>query len=234
MIADYLSIPVTVVGMALLTLVAAGLLSTYQRGQAYKRLRLQGLLQGARHMETLLTQMAGASLPRDVRVMLRQEIRDRYRLIARIHPRFPQVQRLITEAEQKRGAEGSDVGQALPVPDSQATFDQWQAGFRELLAILQAGALLKPPAPDLAARYRRQLLEREAECLFGHFMNQADKFKGEGRASVARTQVQQLTEWLRSLPTKTERTQDLLAQAEEAYQYLLKGKIPADAAAAGA
>jgi hypothetical protein len=228
MIPDNLTIPAAVIGMAVLTVVAAGLFSSYQRGQAYKRLRLQRLLLGAHHAEDLLERLVGVSLPRDIRVLLRQDIHDRYRLVARLHSRYPEVDKLITQSEQRRAAEGSDVGKVLPVPKDYATFEQWQSGFGELLAIIQMGGLLKPLPANLRQRYRVQLLERHAECLYGHFMNQADKCKTDDRPSVARSQIQQLTERLRALGVKTDRTQELLAQAEEAYQYLLTGATPAE------
>lgn len=101
MIPDNLTLPAVVLGMAVLTLLAAGLFSTYQRAQAQKRRRIQGLLLGVRRAETLLTDLSGVSLPRDVRVLLRQDIRDRYRLVARIHPRYPEVQSLIEQADRK-------------------------------------------------------------------------------------------------------------------------------------
>lgn len=228
MIPDHLTLPAAVLGMAVLTLMAAGLFSTYQRAQAHKRLRIQGLLRGVQRDEALLEQLSGVSLPREIRVLLRQDIRDRYRLIARIHPRYPEVQRMVEQAEQRRSAEGSDVGNTLPVADSAMALDRWQAGFRELLGILHNGALIKPFPAEMRERYRAQVLERQAECLFGFFMNQADKYKGEGRVTVARNQVQQLTEQLRIVPARSERVLELMEQAEEAYRYLLNGTVPAD------
>lgn len=234
MIPDDLNLPAAVLGMAVLTLVAAGLFSTYQRAQALKRLRIQRLIHGARRVESVLERLAPVSLPRDLRVLLREDIRDRYRLVARIHARYPDIARLIEAAEQRRAAEGADVGQTLPVADSAETLEQWQAAFRELLSTLYDGSLLKPPAGERRERLRTQVLERQAECVFGHFMNQADKFKTEGRVAAARSQVQQLTEWLRGLPLRSERTRELLDQAEEAYRYLLNGTVPADDKAAQA
>ena len=99
------------------------------------------------------------------------------------------------------------------------------------LAELESDGLLKPLPMDLRQRYRTQLLERQAETVFGHFMNQADKCKSDGRASMARSQVQQLVERLRALGISTERTQQLLAQGEEAYQYLLTGGLALSAEA---
>jgi len=227
MIPDNLTIPVAVIGMAVLTVIAAGLFSSYQRGQAYKRLRLQRLMQGIQRIEVLLEQLAGVSLPRDIRVLLRQDIHDRYRLVARLYARYPQVGNLIAQSEQRRNAEGSDVGKVLPVPEDYAAFEQWQLGFSELLTIIQTDGLLRSQPAHLRQRYRVQLLERQAESLFGHFMNQADKCKADDRPSVARSQIQQLTERLRAFEIKTERTKELLTQAEEAYQYLLTGAAPA-------
>lgn len=233
MIPDHLTLPVAVLGMAVLTLVAAGLFSSYQRAQAYKRRRIQALILGVRRAETLLARLGPTSLPRDVRLLLRQDIHDRYRLVARIHARYPRVQELIEHAAQRRDAEAGDAGKVLPVPDGPETLASWQAGFAELLDILARSALVTPLPAEQRERYRTQVIERQAECNFGHFMNQADKRKGEGRQNAARSQVQQLTEYLRSLSIRTERTTDLLRQAEEAYRYLLDGTAPTEDAAAG-
>lgn len=233
MIPDNLTLPAAVLGMAVLTLVSAGLFSSYQRAQAHKRRRIQALILGVRRAEVLLSRLAPTSLPRDIRVLLRQDIHDRYRLVARIHPRYPRIQQLIEQAEQRRSAEGGDAGMVLPVPGDPETLASWQAGFGELLDMLARGGLVAPLPADLRERHRTQVIERQAECLFGHFMNQADKRKGEGRLNAARGQVQQLTESLRNLPVRTERTADLLRQAEQAYRYLVDGTVPAEDAAAG-
>ena len=225
MIPDHITVPIAVIGMTVLTLIASGLLASYQRGQAYKRLRIQRLMQGVHRAEGLLVQLAGVSLPRDIRVLLRQDIQDRYRLIARISSHSARLQGLIAQSEQRRNAEASDVGQVLPVPQDFVTFQHWQLGFSELLDMVQSGGLIKSLSTDMRQRYRLQLLERQADTVFGHFMNQADKCKTEGRLLMARSQVQQLIERLRALGINTEHTQKLQAQAEEAYQYLLTGEI---------
>lgn len=227
MIPDDLTIPAAVIGMAVLTVMAAGLFSSYQRAQAYKRLRIQHLMMHVQRMEMLLAQLASVSLPREVRVLLRQDIHDRYRTVARMYARYPQIQHLVVQSEQRCASEGVEKGKMVPVAQDYAVLEELQQAFTALLQIIQDDGLLKSLPMDLRLRYRTQILERQAETVFGYFMNQADKCKTDGRQAMARGQLQQLTERLRGLGIKTERIEELLKQAEEAYQYLLTGAVAA-------
>lgn len=226
MIPDNLTVYVAVLGMAALTLLAASLFASYQRAQAYKRLLLQRLIMDASRDEHLLQRLSPVSLPREVRVALRQDILDRYRRVKRLHGRYRGIDQLISQSEQRLNSEGGDGGGALPVPADSQVFEQWQQAFQELLLLIRTGALSRPMSVPDRQRLSNLVLERQAECLFGHYMNLADKLKSDDRTAYARSQLQQLTEWLRGLGINTERIQSLIKQAEEAYQYLLTGKVP--------
>lgn len=225
MIPDNLTMPVTVIAMAVLSLLAGALFRAYQRSQQLKRARIQHLVKGARHAEHLLVDLSGVSLPREVRLALRQDIYDRYRLVGRIHSGYPRVDQLIREAEQRRGSEGGDARQALPVADSAETLTRWVNAIKEIEQIVQHGGLLKPLAVEQRSTLFTALAERHAECLFGFFMNEADKLKTGGRVLAARNRLQHLLELLRAVGARTERIMELIGQAEEAYQYLLTGTV---------
>jgi hypothetical protein len=226
MIPGNLSIMVAVIAMVIATLLAASLVSTYQRHQHYRRRHVQALLQGAQRNERLLTQLPGVSLPRDVRVLLRRDIQDRYRAVARLYAGYPGIGDLLRQAEQRLGAEGGDSSRQLPIAPDDAVFSQWQAGMQELLAVIPQGGILRPLPPGTCQEYLSQLRERLAECLFGHYMNQANKLKQEGRHMIARNRIQHLQELLRGLGSHSERVRELLAEAESAYRYLLDGTTP--------
>lgn len=227
MVPHNISIMAAVLGMVVLTILAASMVSAYQRHLAIKRQRIQRLLHGAQRGERLLTQLAGVSLPRDIRLMLRNDVLDRYRAVSMLHKSYPGIEQMIQQAQQRINAEGIDAGQVLPVPANEEVFEQWQVCIAELFELLKGKGLLRPQAPDVCQTYREQLLERQAECLFGHFMNMADQLKQSGREMVARNRIQQLSELLRALGLHTKRVNALIEQAEEAYQYLLNSQVTA-------
>jgi hypothetical protein len=223
MIPASLNIVSAVIGLVVLTLLAASLVSAYQRHVQLKRHHIQRLLLGAQRAERLLAQLAAIALPRDIRLLLRQDILDRYRAVARLHKGYPAIEPMIQQALQRLNGEGSDVGQVLPVPADEEAFGLWQSGIAELLEVLTRGGLLRPQAPDARQTYRERLLERQAECCFGHYMHLADELKQQGRATIARSRIQHLSELLLSLDLHSKRVESLRAQAEEAYQYLMRG-----------
>lgn len=226
MIPDKLTVYVAVLAMAMLTLLVASLFSSYQRAQAHKRLLIQQLQRGLRRNESLLMRLAPVSLPRDARVALRQDILDRYRRIKALNWRTPGIDSLIEQSEQRLNAEGGDAGPKTPVPADTVVFERWQQAFLELMTLVQSGSLSRPLTGEARHKLVVQILERQAECIYAHHLNQADKAKADDRRPVARRQIQQATEWIRALGVDTERVQALLKQADEAYQYLLTGEAP--------
>lgn len=220
MVPDDLTVTVAVLSMAALTLFVASLYTTYQRAQAYKRMKIQQILIKIGEEEAVLSHLLAVALPRDVRLAIRQDILHRYRRIRGLHRKFKDIDHLLEDSEQRLSSEGADAGAQLPVPSNQAVFEQWQHGFHDLMLLLQPGGLSTPMASAQRQLLVQHVLERQAECFFGHFMNQADKHKGAENRTAARGQIQQLIDWLRALGVRTERIQALLSQAEEAYQYL--------------
>jgi len=233
MLPDNLSVLAAVTGMVVLTVLAASLVSVYQRHLELKRQRIHRLLWGAQRAERLLAELAAISLPRDIRVLLRRDIIARYRGIARMHSAYPGITQVVSQAEQRLSAEGGDVGQVLPVPADDEVFEQWQMAIGELYELLQPGRLVTPLAAENRAELRAQLLERQAECLFGHFMHQADLLKQQDRELAARKRISQLLEMLTAQGLHSVRVQDLHRQADAAYQYLVYGP-PEDAGQAEA
>lgn len=235
MIPDNLSVMVSVIALVAATLLAAGLVGAYQRHQQYRRRRIQALIQGAQRNERLLQQLSGVNLPHDIRVLLRRDIQDRYRAVAALHAGYPAIGELVQQAEQRCSSEPGDAGRQLPVPPDATVFEQWRQGMQELLALVQHNGVLRPLAAATRRDYQEQLLVRLAECLYGHHMNEADKLKQDARHMTARNRIQHLQEMLRALPSSSERIQELLAEAEAAYRYLLDGIVRAaeDQLAAG-
>lgn len=231
MIPDSLTVPATVLGMAVLSLLVASLYRTYQRAQAERRMLIQRQLAAVQRNEAVLAALAAVNLPRDVRILLRRDTLGRLQRVRALYRSAPGLAARIAQARDRLDAEAPDAGSQTPVPPDAGTFDQWQHGFADLLATLHQGGLLAPPDPAERRRLAAAILERQAECLFGHFMHQADKLKGEDRKIGARSQLQQLIDWIRALGVQTSRTEDLIRQADEAYQYLLKGTVPKNDAA---
>ncbi len=226
MIPDNLTVYVAVLGMAMLTLLVASLFSSYQRAQAHKRLLIQQLQLGVQRNESLLMRLAPVSLPREIRLALRRDTFDRYRRIKALNRRNPGIDNLLAQSEERLNSEGGDTGPKTPVPADTAVFERWQKGFNELMQLVQGGRLSRPIAGEARHKLVVAILERQAESIFAHHMNQADEMKADGRLPMARRQIQQATEWIRALGVHTDRVEALLKQADEAYQYLLTGEAP--------
>lgn len=223
MIPDNLNSMAAVTGMVVLAVLTASLVTRYQQSQQQRRARIRQLMAGVHRLEELLQRLAGISLPGDVRILLRRDILARYRAVRRVYRGYPGVDRLIQQAEQRLNAEAPDAGAVLPVPPDTLTFEQWISGLHEVIEMVRYGRLLEPVPLTTRSGLLQQLLEREAECLYGHHMNEADKFKQADRMTQARSRVQLAQELIRGLGVRTERVNGLLGEAEQAYQFLLRG-----------
>jgi hypothetical protein len=109
------------------------------------------------------------------------------------------------------------------VPPSQQVFETWIAGLTEAINTIRYSNLNDPvPLPD-RTRMLQQLLERQAECLYGYHMNEVDRLKQEGRSVNARSRIQSTQDLIRSLSIHTDRVSELLDESEKAYQFLMYG-----------
>lgn len=223
MIPDDLKTLATVSGMLILAVLAASLVVSYHNSQQLRRARLRQLVAGIRRLEGLLQVLAGVSLPRDVRLLLRRDILARYRAVRRVHRGYPGIDSQIQQASSRLDSEGMDAGSVLPVPPSQEVFDLWIGGLRALTDIVRYGQLQEAVPVASRTGVLQQLLVRQAECLYGHHMNQVDKLKQAGRNLNARSRIQVLQEQVRALGVHDERVDALMAEAEMAYQYLIYG-----------
>jgi hypothetical protein len=230
MIPDHLNTLATVCGMALLTVLTASLVSSYHKSQQQRRARIRQLMAGILRLEGLLQSLAEVSLPREARLLLRRDILARYRTLRRVHRGYPAIDSLIRQAQNRCDSEGPDAGVVLPVPPGQEVFELWIGGLREVTDIVRYGRLHEPVPVSGRNGMLQQLLERQAECLYGHHMNQADKLKQAGRTLNARSRIQGMQEQIRSLGVHSERVDELMREAEKAYQFLMYGAAAVTAA----
>lgn len=233
MIPDNLNTIAAVTGMVVLAVLMASLVTRYQQSQQQRRARIRQLLAGAQQLEDLLQLLAGIPLPRDARSLLRRDILARYRAVQRVHRGYPGVGRLIRQRAQRLDSEGPDAAAALPVAPNPQTFHLWIVGLHEVIEIIRYGRLLEPVPLPTRNGVLQSLLEREAECLYGHHMHEVDKLKQAGRVAAARHRIQHLQEQIRMLGVRSDRISQLLDETEQAYQYLLHGPAAMDAAVAG-
>jgi hypothetical protein len=223
MIPEHLQTIAVVAGMIFLAVLTASLVTSYHTSQQLRRMRIRQLIVGIHGMEGLLQQLVGVSLPRDVRLLFRRDILARYRALKRVHGSYPGIDDQIGKARRQLEGEAPDAGPVLPVPPSQQVYEQWMAKLSEVVEVVRHGQLkVAVPLPERTAMLQ-QLLERQAECLYGYHMNEVDKFKQEGRIINARSRIQSLQDLIRSLGVHTPRVEELLDESEKAYQFLMYG-----------
>lgn len=101
LISENLRLFVAIGGLLLLLLVVGSLAQKYEQYSAAKRHALQRLLVVTRQIEEALEKSRGGGLPAGAGKLLRNELLARYITVHQLYPRYPRINQLIAQAEER-------------------------------------------------------------------------------------------------------------------------------------
>ena len=209
-------VPLTVLGMLLLTLLMAAILKRYQAYQADVRATVRHLDARVAELVAALGELGNVPLSRELRLTLRSEVLARYRKIRKLYRRYPGIGDQIAMAERALNAEGTSAGGGVGPMEDERVFRKTIAALDCLLHILGSGGLIQQVPKDVRAIFRRELGERRAEAMSRHHLVEAKRHESRGSSMRARTHLMTLIQVLRQRGPSTDFVRELYAQAEVA------------------
>lgn len=221
-------VPLAVLGMLLLTLLMAAVLSRYQAYQADVRVAVRHLYAHAAELVAALAELGGVPLSRELRLTLRSEVLATYRKIRKLNRRCPGIAEEIRKAEHALNAEGAPLAGGVGRMDSEQVFRTTIAALDRLISALGRGGTLQPIPADVRAIFRRELGERRAEAMSRYHLVEAKHHDGRGNTTRARTHLMALVQVLRQRGPSTDFVRELYAEAESALSGLNERQLNSD------
>ncbi len=227
-------VPLAVLGMLLLTLLMAAVLSRYQAYQADVRVAVRHLYPHAAELVAALAELGRVPLSRELRLTLRSEVLATYRKIRKLNRRCPGIAEEIRKAENALNAEGAPLVGGVGRMDSEQVFRTTTAALDCLISALGRGGTLQPIPADVRAIFRRELGERRAEAMSRYHLVEAKHHDGRGNITRARTHLMALVQVLRQRGPSTDFVRALFAEAESALSGLNERQLNSDTGASDA
>lgn len=213
---DDFGVPLAVLGLVGATLFLAGVHQRYQRHQAEVRAAVRRFESGLLKIAGPLSELGPVPLSRELRVMLRADILARYQRIARLYRAYPDIKRLIAEAETALHAEGELPGRSVGAIESEHAFRRYKSSLDSLIEVIHHGALLQPVPRDVRGIFERELGERRAEVMARFHLVEARRLERAGDISNGRAHLTTLMQRLRREGPSTPFVQALYDEAEQA------------------
>jgi hypothetical protein len=227
-------VPLAVLGMLLLTLFMAAVVSRYQAYQADVRVAVRHLYAHAAELVAALAELGRVPLSRELRLTLRSEVLATYRKIRKLNRRCPGIAEEIRKAEYALNAEGAPLAGGVGPMESEQAFHKIIAALDCLISNLGRGGTLQAVPADVRAIFCRELGERRAEAMSRHHLVEAKHHERSGNTTRARTHLMALMQALRQRGPSTEFVRELYAEAESALSGLNDRQLKSDIVATDA
>lgn len=221
-------VPLAVLGMLLLTLLMAAVLSRYQAYQADVRVSVRHLYAHAAELVAALGELGRVPLSRELRLTLRSEVLATYRKIRKLNRRCPGIAEETRKAENALNAEGAPPAGGVGPMETEQVFHKTIAALDCLSSTLGRGGTLQPVPADVRAIFLRELGERRAEAMSRHHLVEAKRHDEPGNTTSARTHLMALMQVLRQRGPSTDFVRELYAEAESALSGLNERQLKLD------
>ena len=231
-IPDHLRVYLVVGGLLLLLLLVASLIHKYEQYQASRRLAVQRILSVTRSIESALEGTRGVGLPPGLGKLLRNELLARYFTVHQIYPRYPGINPLVAQAEER--ARSEPEGQATPnstAVTSQEVLNRYVAGSNEILRLLHGNLLAPGLGREARAVHQVKLVEFQLLAAHQFHSRHALEMAGKGEWYKAQRAIRALESFIHSRPGATPQTARLRAEARQMMQALSEQRIPNQPAA---
>lgn len=220
-------LPLVVIGLVVLTLVLSSIARRYQQHQAARRSVVQRMELAIRWLERLRARLQPLPLGRVVQQAIAADILDRYRMISRVFRRYPDLARLLAQAEARLADPAAQPSGAVPVIMADEELASLLTDLGELSSYFRDRGTLHPLAADQAEQVLGQLAECRCELLAQHYHAHFRDLQAAGEHTAGRAQLLHLLELLRSNQPVTPRLRELEKAALDA----LEAAVPATEAA---
>lgn len=224
MIPEEWKMAVVVLGLVLALLLASSLVQRYQRYKAEQRARLRRVLATIASIEGAMEKLKILPLSREVRVMLRGEVLDRFKLVRRIHRAYPDLEQRLQQARSRMDSEGPDSGGSVPPVQDQQQFQALQGALGELIDFLGRAGKGARQKENLL----RELKERNAEVLASFHIVQASRAREQGDTRLALRHLHSLMEQLSTRGPNTVFVRQLYQEAEKLHHEYMVSRDKAD------
>lgn len=214
MIPEEWMMAVVVLGLVLALLLASTVVQSYQRYKAEQRARLRRTLSTIGLVENALEKLRTVPLSKELRLLLRGDVYDRFKLVRKIHPGYPGLGQLLQQARSRLDSEPSDMAASVPPVQDQEQFMSLKQALDELIDYLGRGVAGKGQAAKQREQMLRELKERNAEVLASFHIVQASRSREQGDTRLALRHLHTLMEQLGTRGPNTEFVRQLYLEAE--------------------
>lgn len=207
--------PAVVLGMVLALVFAAGLLRRYQQYKAQQRAQVRRIASAIPIIEEALTVLGPVPLSRNLRILLRGDVQNRYQTIRQLHPRYPEIERCLQEARSRQDSEGPDSNGSVPPIEDEQQFTAMLRAIDNLTEYLERGGPIAGYPVDRRMALLAELKERRAEVLARFHIVQASREHAGGDSKLARRHLHTLMGLLRERGPNTEFVRALYQEADK-------------------
>ena len=224
-------VPLTVLGMVLLTLTVAALHHRYLAYLTEVRIAVSRLEANLIEITTALDDLTRIPLSRELRLTLRSDVLARYQRIRSLYRRYPGIVEKIRMAEQALDAVGPPTASGVAPLEDQRVFRSILVALNHLNAVVCRGGTLRPIPGDVRRIFQREIAERRAEVMSRYHLVEARRHDAQGNSTKARTHLLTLLQALRHHGPVTPFTRELATEANAALSRLGNQDLIAETAA---
>lgn len=226
-IPDHLRVYLVVGGLLLILLLVASLISKYEQYQSSRRLAVQRILSVTRVIETSLDNTRNIGLPPGLGKLLRNELLARYFTVRQIYPRYPAINLLVAQAEER--ARNEIEGQAAPnssAVTSDEILNRYVAGSNDILRLLHGNLLGQGLSRESRAAHQARLLEFQLLAAHHLFTRSALDLAAKGEWYKAQRSIRSLESFLHGRSGNTPQTTRLRSQSRMMMQAFSEQRMP--------
>ncbi len=215
---ENLRVLVVLVGMALLSLFVAGLVSKYESYMARKRSIAMRLLRGASHLESVMELIPKGAVPQGFGRWMRQEILARYLAIKKIMPGHPGINVTIRQSGQLLEQEPPGLTEATPPSVAErAQLDAYWKGLGGALDVLKSHDAGGGLNQEERSRYYQFILLLKAESANAHFTQKGSRLAESGNYAGALAEVRALDVHFQAINLASKRFLELKGKNKTRY-----------------
>jgi hypothetical protein len=192
MIADQWRMPMAVLGLVLCTLLASAFLKHYQEYKSYQRARVRRIANTLKMVEQALAELKVIPLSQPLRTALRGEVYKRYKLLGKLHRRYPDIERRVNEARSRLNGEGAGTASSVPPIEDEQQFRRLIGAFDGLTGYLQTAGSANSLSAEQRRAFAYELRERRAEVAARFHIVQAHRLRERGDMRRARQHLHTL------------------------------------------
>lgn len=192
MFAEQWRMPIAVLGLVLCTLLAAAILKRYQEYKSYQRVRVRRFANQLTQVEDALAELKVVPLSKPLRAALRGDVYQRYKLLAKLHRRYPDIERRISEARSRLNAEGEASASSVPPIEDETQYRRLIDAFDNLVGCLDTANASAGLSADQRRAFLYELRERRAEVAARFHIVQAHRLSEQRDLRRARQHLHTL------------------------------------------